>query len=60
MSGRVLIEVMSVWEKAGGIQKEQFDKAKNRGTLYQIINHRLYRQNECMFPFRSVISSSKE
>ena len=23
--------------------EKQFDKAKNRGTLYQIINHRLYR-----------------
>lgn len=35
-----------------GIEEEVFRKAKDRGTHYQIINHKLYRQHECLFPFR--------
>lgn len=41
---------LEVWE--GGITKDVFDKAKNKGTHYQIINHKLYREKDCMFPFR--------
>lgn len=35
-----------------GIRKDDLDKAGDRGTKYQIINHKLYRQKECTFPFR--------
>lgn len=42
---------LSVW-KDKGISKDQFDKAKERGTHYQIINHKLYREDACMFPAR--------
>ena len=35
-----------------GITKQMFDKAKDLGSHYQIINHRLYREKDCMFPAR--------
>ncbi|XP_032230525.1 protein O-glucosyltransferase 1 isoform X1 [Nematostella vectensis] len=35
-----------------GINKSDFDAARSRGTHYQIINHMLYREDDCMFPFR--------
>eukprot|EP00112_Aurelia_sp_Birch-Aquarium-sp1_P019170 Seg4690.1 transcript_id=Seg4690.1/GoldUCD/mRNA.D3Y31 product="Protein O-glucosyltransferase 1" protein_id=Seg4690.1/GoldUCD/D3Y31 len=43
-----------IWEDNGGIKKIDFDKAINRqtGEHYQIINHKLYRQDNCIFPFR--------
>lgn len=41
---------LSVWKN--GIDREIIETAKSRGTHYQIINHRLYRDKECMFPFR--------
>ncbi|KAK2163625.1 hypothetical protein LSH36_76g03039 [Paralvinella palmiformis] len=41
---------LSTWEE--GIRRSDFDAAIDRGTHYQIINHKLYRQTECMFPFR--------
>lgn len=44
------IRDLSTWKD--GIDEELFKKAKDRGTHYQIINHKLYRQKECMFPFR--------
>ncbi|XP_031559998.1 protein O-glucosyltransferase 1-like [Actinia tenebrosa] len=43
---------LRLWSDRGGIIKSIFDIAKNRGTHYQIINHKLYREKECMFPFR--------
>ncbi|XP_013398028.1 protein O-glucosyltransferase 1 isoform X1 [Lingula anatina] len=48
----VIEEDLAVWKKAGGILKEKFDAAKERGTHYQIINHKLYREDDCMFQFR--------
>lgn len=36
----------------GGINKSMISKAQDRGTKYQIIDGRLYRQRECMFPAR--------
>ncbi|XP_071487426.1 protein O-glucosyltransferase 1-like [Diadema antillarum] len=48
----VLKNDLSVWEDRGGITKELVEKAEARGTLYQIINHRLYRAEKCMFPAR--------
>ena len=45
---------LKIWEDKGGIKKTDFDKAINRqtGEHYQIINHKLYRQDNCIFPFR--------
>lgn len=48
----VLDEDLKVWEARGGITKEDFSKGRHRGTHYQILDHRLYREKECMFPFR--------
>ena len=52
----VMNEDLEPFEKHGGIKKEQFDRSRNRGTHYQIISHRLYRESDCMFPFRLVVS----
>ena len=35
-----------------GITKEMINQARPRGVLYQIINHKLYRQRDCLFPSR--------
>lgn len=41
---------LAAWNK--GIEHEVIEKSKPRGTHYQIINHQLYRDKDCMFPFR--------
>jgi protein glucosyltransferase len=46
----VIEEDLKIWKD--GISKEVFDEAVSKGVHYQIIKHRLYRQNDCMFPFR--------
>ncbi|XP_046410038.1 O-glucosyltransferase rumi homolog [Neodiprion fabricii] len=38
--------------KKTGISEESITLAKSRGTFYQIINGRLYREKDCMFPSR--------
>ncbi|XP_031773248.1 O-glucosyltransferase rumi homolog isoform X2 [Apis florea] len=38
--------------KEKGINKDLIDTAKIRGTFYQIIQGKLYRQKDCMFPSR--------
>ncbi|OAD58998.1 O-glucosyltransferase rumi like protein, partial [Eufriesea mexicana] len=38
--------------KEKGINKNLIDNAKVRGTFYQIIEGKLYRQKDCMFPSR--------
>lgn len=35
-----------------GITKDMINSIKNKGTRYQIINHHLYRDVDCMFPTR--------
>uniref|UniRef100_A0A336LJ21 CSON001853 protein n=1 Tax=Culicoides sonorensis TaxID=179676 RepID=A0A336LJ21_CULSO len=35
-----------------GIHKAMIDAIRDRGVKYQIINHKLYRDKECMFPSR--------
>ncbi|KAK4301723.1 hypothetical protein Pmani_026154 [Petrolisthes manimaculis] len=35
-----------------GISKQSIQAAQERGTLYQIIDHKLYREKECAFPSR--------
>jgi len=52
----VMNDDLEPFEKHGGISKEQFDRSRGRGTHYQIISHRLYRERECIFPFRLVIN----
>jgi len=52
----VMNDDLEPFEKHGGISKEQFDRSRGRGTHYQIISHRLYREHECIFPFRLVIN----
>ena len=37
-----------------GVTADMFTKAKDRGTHYQISEHKLYREDECMFPNRYV------
>ncbi|XP_046840772.1 protein O-glucosyltransferase 1-like [Xenia sp. Carnegie-2017] len=50
----VIEEDLKLWRDKGGITKLDFDKAKKetRGTHYQIINHKLFRENDCMFEAR--------
>ena len=50
----VIDDDLRVWKDKGGITKSDFDEAAGRGVHYQIINHKLYREKDCMFPFRSV------
>lgn len=35
-----------------GIYKEMLDAIRDRGTKYQIFNHKLYRDKDCLFPAR--------
>ncbi|XP_042890891.1 O-glucosyltransferase rumi homolog [Penaeus japonicus] len=35
-----------------GINKDILQSARDRGTFYQIINHKLFREKNCMFPSR--------
>lgn len=46
----VIDEDLEVWKD--GITKENFEAAKSKGTHYQVINHKLYREEACMFPAR--------
>lgn len=41
---------------AGGIAREEVEEAARvaRVTRYQVVNHTLYRSDDCMFPFRCV------
>ncbi|ESP00309.1 hypothetical protein LOTGIDRAFT_225910 [Lottia gigantea] len=51
---QVIKDDFRVWEKKGEITKKEFETAKERGlgTHYQIINHKLYREEKCMFGAR--------
>lgn len=46
---------LAVWRERGGITREEFLEAKRapiRGVHYQIINHTLYREEQCLFNAR--------
>ena len=46
---------LAVWKGMGGIKWEEFQAAlelPHHGVHYQIIGHRLFRQEHCMFPSR--------
>lgn len=48
---------LDVWRERGGISRDVFETAKNMmygGVLYQILNHQLYRQRDCMFGARYI------
>ena len=48
----VLKEDFRVWKNRGEITKDDMKSAMKRGVHYQIFNHKLFRQDECMFPAR--------
>ncbi|XP_060067840.1 protein O-glucosyltransferase 1-like [Ylistrum balloti] len=49
----VISNDLRVWEeKPGGITKDMITESIQRGVHYQIINHKLYREDQCMFPNR--------
>ncbi|ESN93559.1 hypothetical protein HELRODRAFT_103469 [Helobdella robusta] len=45
-------EDLAIFARDGGIKKEIFDQAKQKGIHYQVINHKLFRERKCMFPSR--------
>ena len=49
---------LRVWRERGGVEREEFEAVKMsstmRGVHYQIIDHTLYRQEDCMFSARWV------
>ena len=50
--GSVIESDLQVWRERGGIKWEEFEAAKQpsyRAVHYQVIDHELYRQEECMF-----------
>ncbi|KAH6935399.1 hypothetical protein HPB50_005559 [Hyalomma asiaticum] len=47
----VIDDDLSPWSKTG-ISAELIERSKSRGILYQVVDHKLYRSKECMFPFR--------
>ena len=53
--GEVIDADLAVWQSRGGIKREDFLAAKTapiQGVHYQIINHKLYREEKCMFNSR--------
>ena len=50
----VIDDDLRIWKERGWIKKSDFDNTDGRGVHYQIINHKLYREDSCMFPFRLV------
>ncbi|KAK3734105.1 hypothetical protein RRG08_000020 [Elysia crispata] len=49
---RVLERDLRIWEEKRGITEEHLKAAIPYGVHYQILDHKLYRQDDCMFPFR--------
>jgi hypothetical protein len=43
---------LEVWEKKGSIPADVFTQPRKRGVHYQIVSHKLYREEQCNFPFR--------
>lgn len=50
---RVADRDLEPWRNIG-ITREMLDQVKNSGSHYQIVNHKLYRGTECMFPARYI------
>ena len=52
---QVIQSDLDVWTKRGGITREAFTAARDKkygGVFYQILDHKLYRQKDCMFGSR--------
>lgn len=47
----VIDDDLRMWSESG-ITQELFLRSKSRGIHYQVIDHKLYRGEECLFPFR--------
>ena len=56
--GDVIESDLGVWRERGGVKREEFEEVKMsstmRGVHYQIIDHVLYREEDCMFNTRCV------
>ena len=52
--GSVIEEDLAPWRRKGGLSKEEFARAKSFGVHYQVIGHKLYRQEKCLFSARYV------
>ena len=51
--GEVINSDLRVWRERGGIEWAEFETAKKVGGVhYQIIDHKLYREEKCMFNAR--------
>ena len=48
----VVDDDLRIWKDRGGISKSEFDDTAGHGVHYQVIDHKLYRESDCMFPFR--------
>uniref|UniRef100_H2YN43 Glycosyl transferase CAP10 domain-containing protein n=1 Tax=Ciona savignyi TaxID=51511 RepID=H2YN43_CIOSA len=48
----VITSDLQIWKDRGGIFKEDMDRGLARAVHYQVINHKLYRQDKCTFPAR--------
>ena len=48
----VVDDDLAVWKERGGIERTEFDAAKQYGVHYQIVNHTLRRQQDCLFSAR--------
>lgn len=46
----IIDEDLEMW--SDGISRSSFELAKQRGVHYQVINHKLYRQKDCLFAAR--------
>nr|CAB3264996.1 protein O-glucosyltransferase 1 [Phallusia mammillata] len=43
---------LKIWREKGKITKDDVDSALEKSVHYQIIDHKLYREEKCMFPSR--------
>ena len=48
----IINEDLEMW--SDGISRSSFELAKQRGVHYQVIDHKLYRQKDCLFTARWV------
>ena len=48
----IIDEDLEMW--SDGISRSSFELAKQRGVHYQVIDHKLYRQKDCLFTARWV------
>lgn len=49
---KVIMDDLLPWKQKGGITYESFNEAKPWGVHYQILDHKLYRQEKCLFEQR--------